>query len=61
MQAAIVVAAFGPGGDVPGDMDGVVTLGLLSRGPIMFPVSGVVMQNRMGALERAVDGAVDHG
>ena len=53
--------AFGPGGDVPGDVDDDVTLTLLSQRPMMFQDSEVEMKDRVGALEAAVNDAVDHG
>ena len=36
MRAAMVVTAFGPGGDETGDVDDDVTLTLLSQRPMMF-------------------------
>ena len=60
LRAAMAVTAFGPGGDVPGDVDDDVTLTLLSHRPIMFQDSEVEMQDRVGSLETAVDDAVDH-
>ena len=57
----MAVTAVGPGGDAPGDVDDDVTLTLLSQGPMMFQDSEVEMQDRVGALETAVDDAVDHG
>ena len=61
VRAAIAVTAFGPGGNAPGDVDDDVTLTLLSQRPMMFQDSEVEMQDRVGALETAVDDAVDHG
>ena len=58
--AAMTVTAFGPGGDVPGDMDDDVTLTLLSQQPGFFQDDDVEMQDKVGALETAVDDAVDH-
>ena len=42
-------------------MDDGATLTLLSQRPMMFQDSEVEMQERVGALETAVDDAVDHG
>ena len=42
-------------------MDDDATLTLLSQRPMMFQDSEVEMKNRVGALETAVDDAVDHG
>ena len=61
LRAAMAVTAFGPGGDAPGDVDDDVTLALLSQLPMMFKAAEVEMQDRVGALETAVDDAVDHG
>ena len=61
LRAAMAVTAFGSGGDAPGDVNGVVTLTLLSQRPITFQDSEVDMQDRVGALETAVDDAVDNG
>ena len=61
LRAAMVVTAFGSGGDAPGDVDDDLTLTLLSQRPMMFQDSEVEMQDRGGALETAVDDAVDHG
>ena len=61
LRAAIAVTAFGPGGDAPGDVDNDITLTLLSQRPMMFQDSEVEMQHRFGALDTAVDDAVDHG
>ena len=61
LRAAMAVTAFGPGGDAPGDRDGDVTLTLLSQRPMMFQDSEVEMKDRVGALETAVNDAVDHG
>ena len=60
VRAAMAVTAFGPGGDAPGDVDDDVKLTLLSQRPMMFQVSDVEVQDRVGALETAVDDAVDH-
>ena len=57
----MAVAAFGPGGDAPGDVDDDVKLTLLSQRPMVFQYSEVKVQDRVGALETAVDDAVDHG
>ena len=61
LRAAMAVTALGPGGDAPGEVDDDVTLTLLSQRPTMFQDSEVEMQDRVGALETAVDDAVDHG
>ena len=61
LRVAMAVTAFGPGGDAPGDVDDGVTLALLSQRPMMFHDDEVEMQDRVGALETAVDDAVDHG
>ena len=58
---AMAVTAFGPGGDAPGGADDDVTLTLLSQQPMMFQDSEVEVKDRAGALETAVDDAVDHG
>ena len=60
LLATIVVTALEPGGDAPGDVDDDVTLTLLSQQPMMFQDSEVEMQDRVGALETAVDEADDH-
>ena len=56
----MAVTAFGPGGGAPGDVDDDITLTLLSQRPMIFQKSEVEMQDRVGALETAVDDAVDH-
>ena len=61
LRAAMAVMAFGPGGDALGDVDDDVTLTLLSQRPMMFQDSEVEVKDRVGALEAAVDDAVDHG
>ena len=61
VRATMAVTAFGPGGDAPGDVDDGLTLTLLSQGPMMFQDSEVEMQDRVRALETAVDDAVYHG
>ena len=61
MRVAMAVTTFWPGGDAPGDVDDDVTLTLLSQRPMMFQDSEVEMKDRVGALETAVDDAVDHG
>ena len=58
LRAAMAVTAFGPGGDAPGDVDDDVKLTLLSQRPMMFQDSEVEMQDRVGALETAVDDAL---
>ena len=57
----MAVTAFGSGGDAPGDVDNDITLTLLSQRPMVFQDFEVEMQDRVGALETAVDDAVDHG
>ena len=57
----MTVTAFAPGGDAPGGVDDDVTLALLSQRPMMFQNSEVEVQDGVGALETAVDDAVDHG
>ena len=61
LRAVMTVTAFVPGGDAPGDVDDDVTLTLLSQRPMMFQDSEVEMQDRVRALETAVDDAVYHG
>ena len=61
LRAAMAVTAFGPGGDASGDVEDEVTLTLLSQRPMMFLDPEMEMQDRVGALETAVDDAVDHG
>ena len=57
LRTAMAVMAFVPGGDAPGDVDEEITLTLLSIRPMMFQDSEVEMQDRVGALEMAVDDA----
>ena len=54
----MAVTVFGPGGDTPGDVDDKVTL-MLSQRSMLFQGSEVDMQDREGALETAVDDAVE--
>ena len=61
LRAAMAVTAFGSSGDTPGDVGDDVTVTLLSQRPMVFQDSEVEMQDRVGALETAVDDAVDHG
>ena len=61
LRAAMVVTAFGPGSDAPGDVDDDSKLTLLSQRSMTFQDSEVEMQDHVGALETAVDDAVDHG
>ena len=61
LRAAMTVTAFRPGRDAPGDVDDDVTRTLLSQRHMMSPDSEVEMKDRVGALETAVDDAVDHG
>ena len=56
----MAATAFGPRGDMPGDVDDDATLTMLSQRPMMFQDSEVDMQDRVGALGTAVDDAVDH-
>ena len=60
LRAAMVVTAFGPGGDAPGDVDDDATLTLLSQRPMIFQNSEVEIRDGVGALGTAVDDAVDH-
>ena len=61
VRVAMAVTAFVPGGDAPGDVDDEVTLTLPSQLAMIFHDSEVVMRDRAGVLETAVDNAVDHG
>ena len=61
LRKAMAVTAFGQGGGVPGDVDDDATLTLLSQRPMMFQDAEGEMQDRVGALETAVDDVVDHG
>ena len=61
LRAAMVVTAFVPGGDAPGDVDDEVALMLPSQRSMIFQDSKVEMRDRAGVLETAVDNAVDHG
>ena len=60
LQAAMVVTAFGPGSDAPGDVDDDSKLTLLSQRSMTFQDSEVEMQDRVGALGTAVYDAGDH-
>ena len=60
VRVGMAVTAFGPGSGAPGDVDDDETLTLLSQRPMMFQDSEVGMQDRVGALETAVDDADDH-
>ena len=63
LRAAMAVTAFVPGGNVPGDVDDVVTLTLPSTThdiPVFRGGNVVEMRDRAGVLETAVDSAVDH-
>ena len=60
LRAAIAVTTFGPGGDAPGNVDDEVTLTLLSQRPMILQDSEVEMQDRLGAMETAVDDSADH-
>ena len=53
LRAAMAVTAFGPGGND-------VTLARLPQRPMMFQDAEVEMQDRVRALDTAVDDAVDH-
>ena len=57
----MAVTALGPGGDAPGDVDDDVTLELLSQRPMVFQDSELEMQDRVDALETAVNDGADHG
>ena len=61
LRAAMAVTAFGPGGDAPGDVDDDVTRALLPQRPMMFQAAEGEMEDRVGALETAIDDAVDRG
>ena len=61
LRAAMTLTAFGPGGDTPGDVDHDTRLMPLFQRPVMFEDSKVEMKDRVGALETAVDDAVDRG
>ena len=61
LRAAMAVTAFGPGGDASGDVEDEVTLTPRCQRPMMFQDFEVEMQDRVGALEAAVDDAVDPG
>ena len=61
LRVAVAVTAFGPGGDAPNEVDDDVTLTLLSQRPMIFQDGEMEMQDRLGALETAVDDAADHG
>ena len=61
LQAVMVVTAFGPGGDAPGDVEDDVTRTLLSQRSMMFQDSELEFQERVGALEAAIDDALDYG
>ena len=60
LRAAMVVTAFVPSGDAPGDVDDKVALTLPSQRPMIFQDLEVGMRDRVGVLETAVDNAVDH-
>ena len=47
LRAAMVVTAFGPGADAPGDADNNVTLMLPSQRPMIFQDAEVEMQDRV--------------
>ena len=61
LRAAMAVTAFVPDGDALGDVDDEVSLTLMSQRPMVFQDSAVKMRDRAGALQAAVDNAVDHG
>ena len=61
LRAALAVAAFGPGGDAPGDVDDDIMLTLPSPRPMMLQHSEAEMHGRVGELATAVDDAVDLG
>ena len=59
LQGAMVVTAFGTGGNVPGNVDDDATLTLRSQLPMMIHDCEVEMRDRVCALETAVDDAVN--
>ena len=59
LRAAMAITAFGPGGDAPDDVDDEATLTLLPQRSMTFQDSEVEIHDRLGALETAVDDAVD--
>ena len=61
LRAAMAITAFGPVGDVPGDVDDQVTLTPPSQRAMIFQDSKVEMRDRAAVLEAAVNNAVDHG
>ena len=61
LPPAMAVTAFGPGNDAHIDADHDITLTLMSQRPMMFQDSEVEIQDRVGALEMAVDDVVDYG
>ena len=61
LRVAMAFAAPGSGGDAPGDVDGEFTLTLLSQPPMVFQNSVVEMEDRVGALETAVDDVICYG
>ena len=61
LRAAMAVTTFGPGRDASDDVEDEITLTLLSQRPMMHQDSQAKVQDRVGALETAVDDSVDHG
>ena len=61
LRAAMVVTAFVPGGDAPGDVDAEVALTPPSQQSMIFQDSEVELRDRAGVLETAADNAVDLG
>ena len=61
LRAAISVTVCGPGRDPSGDVEDEVTLTLLSQRPMVSKDSEMEMQDRVVALETAVNDVVDHG
>ena len=59
LRASMAVTAFVPGGDATGDVNDEVPLTLPQR-PMVFQDSVVEIRDPVGALETAVDNAVDH-
>ena len=56
----MAATAFGPRGDMPGDVDDDVTLTMLSQRPMTFHDAEVEMKDRLRALGTAVEYAVAH-
>ena len=56
----MAATAFGPRGDMPGDVDDDVTLTMPSQRPMTFHDADVEMKDSLRALETAVEYAVAH-